>query len=378
MSRVRRCLPVFWLLLPLGLYLFMRAQALEPPGAEEIETISKAAGGMARTSAMIEEVKFLRASLILNMVGVWGQSIWLMIWPDPLLLYRPGPTEIEQWMFLALQLALLVTAILQFRASRYAALVALAFFYLALLPASRIVGTDAEGPHLAERYLYFPSAGLAVMLVSGLAYLGRRFGAWLPVLLTLIVLTLLTPLTWKRNGDWANEVLLFESEYRRGDGQGHVLRLLTAAYIRAGEPGRAVEICDQRSFELRSQSKYANHCAIAYTQLGRYDDAERAYLAATRGWEAQSAMFANLAQFYLRQGRWQDAMIQFERAIEEEDIPAVKAYRRGQMLVLLYPRDRQKLLEARSYFAEALRLQPRLTAAQQWLDRLDQVLGPSR
>jgi hypothetical protein len=140
-------------------------------------------------------------------------------------------------------------------------------------------------------------------------------------------LSLLTPLTWHRNGDWANEVRLFESEYRRGN-QKQVLRLLTGAYIQKGSPRRAAEICDTHTFEGDKRAKYANHCAIAYAQLRRNDDAERAYLAATRSKGAQSAMHANLAQFYLRQGRRQDAMQQFERAMEAENVPAMRTARR--------------------------------------------------
>ena len=53
-------------------------------------------------------------------------------------------------------------------------------------------------------------------------------------------------------------------------------------------------------------------------------------------------------------------MRQFERAVETEDKPALRACRSGEMLVFLYPKNRQKLLQARSYFIEAVRLQPRL------------------
>jgi len=41
----------------------------------------------------------------------------------------------------------------------------------------------------------------------------------------------------------------------------------------------------------------------------------------------------------------------------------------------LYTNDREKLLEARGYFEEALRLQPRFDNAQSWLNRVNQALG---
>ena len=75
-------------------------------------------------------------------------------------------------------------------------------------------------------------------------------------------------------------------------------------------------------------------------------------------------------------GRREDAARQFARAVQAENDPALQAYRRGEMLVFLYPSNRQKLLQARSHFAEAVRLQPRLGAAQARLNQLERALGP--
>jgi tetratricopeptide (TPR) repeat protein len=231
---------------------------------------------------------------------------------------------------------------------------------------------------MAERYLYFPASGLAILLACGFRYLGRRYAPRYAVILTLIALTLLTPLTWNRNSEWSSELRLFESEYRNGDQSTQAARLLTAAYIEAGNAGRAAEICDAKSFENKRGGRYANHCAIAYSLLGRNEDAERAFLAATRRTSADPVIISNLAQFYLRQGRREDAARQFERAIEREHDPALQAYRRGEMLVFLYPRDRQKLLEALNQFREAVRLKPRLAVAQARLDQLDRELNRAR
>jgi tetratricopeptide (TPR) repeat protein len=301
-----------------------------------------------------------------------------MVWPDPLLLYRDKPTFFQQWISIAAQLVLLVTAFLQARARRYGLCAGLVFFYLALVPSSRLVGIGGMSSDLAERYLYFPSVGLAISLASGFRYLALRRGPWLSVVGAVTALALLTPLTWNRNYDWANEVRLFESEYLNGSQGRQTLRLLTAAYLREGMPDRAAEICDTKSAEQKFNKKYASHCAIAYMQTGRNEDAERAFLKAASGRSAEPAMHTNLAVFYLRLGRRQEAIDQFELAIQAEDNPALQAYRRGEMLVLLYPRNRQKLLEARSHFRQAVQLQPRLAPAQEWLDRLNRKLGPRR
>jgi cytochrome c-type biogenesis protein CcmH/NrfG len=77
----------------------------------------------------------------------------------------------------------------------------------------------------------------------------------------------------------------------------------------------------------------------------------------------------------MRQGRRDDAKIQFEKAVEVEENPVKKAYYTGIMLVHLYTNDREKLREARTYFEQVLRSEPRNLQAQSWLNRLNQAFG---
>ena len=84
---------------------------------------------------------------------------------------------------------------------------------------------------------------------------------------------------------------------------------------------------------------------------------------------------ANLGRFYLSQGRWSDAKYHFEMAVKAEKLPANKAFRRGHMLVRLYPTNRKKLLQAKAQFEKALELQPSHAAARQWLTRVNRALG---
>ena len=187
-------------------------------------------------------------------------------------------------------------------------------------------------------------------------------------------LLVLTPICWARNAEWANEVILFESEYRNGSRGGNVLRLLTGAQLLEGNNTRVVEICDLHVGKQKSVGRYGNHCAIAYSQLERNEDAERAFLLATSKKSVRTQAHANLALFYLRLDRREDARKHFELAIETESDPALRSYRKGELLVMLHRNDRAKLIEARSHFEEALRLQPHLAPARQWLERLNRTL----
>ena len=150
---------------------------------------------------------------------------------------------------------------------------------------------------------------------------------------------------------------------------------MTAAYLKKSEFQKVAEICDENVKTQHRYGKLSTHCATAYNRQGRHDEAERAYLFGTRDRFIRAIAHANLGRFYLRQNRWSDAKEHFELAVEAEKLPANKAYRKGHMLVRLYPSDRQKLLEAKGYFEQALELQPDYVPARQWLTRVDRALG---
>jgi tetratricopeptide (TPR) repeat protein len=105
------------------------------------------------------------------------------------------------------------------------------------------------------------------------------------------------------------------------------------------------------------------------------DEAERAYLFGTTHDAVKAIAHANLGRFYLSQYRWLDAKQHFELAVAAESLPANRAYRKGHMLVRLYPSDREKLLEAKTYFEQALEFQPTFAPAIHWLERVNRALG---
>jgi tetratricopeptide (TPR) repeat protein len=216
---------------------------------------------------------------------------------------------------------------------------------------------------------------VAIALAFGLAAAARRIdGRWLTVVVAGAVMAL-APITIARSAVWSSDVKLFESEYRNGNASEKVLVWLTAAHLRQQRYARTAELCDDHVYTQKRSSKLSTHCAVAYSQLGRHEEAERAYLFGTKQRTVKAMAHANLARFYLDRGRWQDAREQFEAAIAAETLPANQAYRRGHMLVRLYPRDRQKLLEAKAQFELALELQPAFGPARQWLSRVNRSLG---
>jgi hypothetical protein len=70
-----------------------------------------------------------------------------------------------------------------------------------------------------------------------------------------------------------------------------------------------------------------------------------------------------------------DAIVQFQRAIDQEKNPAMKNLRRGFQLAYLFPTDPESLAKARGYFAEAYRMEPVLKIAEVWVGKMDRALA---
>ncbi len=365
-QRIRRSIPVLWMLLPLGLYLYMRAHALAPTAAETGD-------GVVRVTEMVSEVRIMRPENLLTLLGNWGIGLKLMVWPHPLQLNYPALPTAAAVASVGVQLALIVAGLAQLRRGRSALLAGLAWFYLALLLASRLFSHEDAEPHLAERYLYFPSVGAALALAFALTWLGARFGPRRVVLMILLILAVMMPLTWVRNNEWGTDLRLFETEYRRSGSYPETLRFLTGGALRRGNAARAAEICDRHADLVEHNAGLARHCGQAYASLGRPEDAERAFLAASAR-VPDPASTSNLALLYLSQGRRLDAIVQFQRAIDQEQHPAIKNLRRGFQLAYLFPGDPESLAKARDYFEEAYRMEPLLRAANGWAKKMDQAL----
>ena len=409
---LRKSLPVLWLLIPLGIYIGMRANALDVPSltdaldvpaltdaldvpgvpdALDVPGVTDAAGtpetmqitseldsrlsfAWERLLSMVESNLYFGWERLLPATRVWFESLKMIVWPHPLQLYHSGYST-RAWIAQVLQLALVILAIVGFRQKRYGLIAGLAFFYIAMLPASRIIGETGAHPHLAERYIYLPSVGLAIALAFGLKWLTQRFNLRTAMAAAFVALVILTPITWARNAEWASDVLLYESDYRQGSQQGRILHLLVGAHVRERNFSRATEICDRHAGEMKRMAQFSNRCGLAYGQVGRFDNAEQSFLLAMKKQKVVASIHTNLASMYLHLGRRSDAQKHFELAIATEKNPAGREYRKSYMLMKLYPSDRARLLEAKTHLEHALQLQPQFVSARQLLQQLNNILG---
>lgn len=402
-DRIKRCLPVLVLLIPLAIYMTMRANALEAPvepvighspvtvlqdsdpAVENEHPESSAGPGQSLvTPARIEPrevrqdifarygVRFDPARSTQALV-VWFDGLQLTVWPNPLvILHELSHTPL--WLALITQLILLSVAIHALIRGRPAFFTGLAFFYLAILPSSRIVSEGILPPLLLERMLYLPSVGLVLILTAGLGLLSRKASMRASVVTATLIILLLIPVTWARNQDWSDELRLLEKDFSVMTNSRQLLSSVVKANARTGNLSKSVELCGQYSELVRTGAHVARECANIFVASGNYERAESLYLTSIEKYRASGWAHFELARLYVRMDRKGEALPYFNVALEKEKVLFIREIMSAIALVELYPDDRGRLLEAREHLETALQLQPRSAQARQVLNHVEQKL----
>lgn len=363
-QRLRACVPVVSMILPLGIYLALRVHALG--GGPELPVDDIATEPLAEYGVDIGLAKLAPA------IVLWFEALKHLVWPHPLQIYY-DPMPIPAWLAAALQLVIIALATLAWLRRQPLWLAGLAFFYLAILPSSRIISEPGVQAMLSDRILYLPSVGFVILLAPALRWLVQKTDYKAAVAATLAIIMVMVPLSWARNADWADDITLFEADYRKLAVKKPILSTLVAAHLRENNPKRAAAICDENRAQLRAGHASGTHCGSAYGQLGRFRDAEQAYLDVSPG-QARVFAYFNLGLMYLHLGREAEARERIAAAIEAEPKPFMKHYLEAVALVQLHPGNRERLLEARALLQKALELQPQHVDSRAELDLLNQTL----
>jgi tetratricopeptide (TPR) repeat protein len=373
--RLRRCIPVLSMILPLGLYLALRSMALatgDVTGAVE-QTVIDVSAAQTR-EPLLERLRLgFNPGNLFQAIRVWFDALVTMLWPHPLLAFHKFSTT-NFWLALIAQAGLLAFAVAALLRKFPGPLLGLVFFYLALLPSSRIISLPGHFV-LAERYLYLPSIGLTIALAFLLVWMLKKIPAKGIAVAMLLVVIVMTPLTWARNANWSSNISLTESDYSKGNQIGKNMQVLTSSLVMKGDLVRARKLCDRHADQFPSDWFFSATCGQVYEKLKLPNKAEKAYLFALNSPVGKASAHYSLAIHYLSQNRNDEAREQFEEAIAAEKQDYMKEYLAAQMLMRLYPNQRAKLLEAKSHLQNAIALQPQVLFTKAKLDQLNTKLG---
>ena len=325
------------------------------------------------------------------------------VWPTRLAAFYPYPREIPAWQtaLAALFLAGVSFLVTRLRKSHPYLLTGWLWYLGTLVPVIGLVQVGAQAR--ADRYMYIPMTGLAIMLAWGAADVLRRWPqirrlALVPLTAECLFLALLS---WLQISYWSSSETLFRHALNVTENNPVAHNNLGNAL--AATPGRLPEAVAEYETALRIEPEHAeahNNLGAALIQLpGRLQDgighlqtAQRirpdyaeahnnlggALLQAGRAPEAV-AQFAtalrlrpdyeeahnNMGNALARiPGRMPDAVAQYEAALRIDPGDAEAHYNLGTALAQM-----GRTPEAIAHFETALRIRPDLEQARRWLER---------
>ena len=147
---------------------------------------------------------------IMNAIVSYVSYLGKTFWPIDLAVFYPYPDAPPLWQFLgALLIFLLISVVIILYIRKLPFLFVGWFWYLGVL--FPVIGLMQAGLQtMADRYTYFPSIGIAIMLTWGVGYLLPKVKLRKIIIIpTAIILAALTFLTWQQCGYWKNSISLF-------------------------------------------------------------------------------------------------------------------------------------------------------------------------
>jgi tetratricopeptide (TPR) repeat protein len=358
-QRLRRLTPILCLAIPLAVYMLLRHNALGSVVGTPPVDAEAAGAGLGWGTRLAATLTMLR------------ESLRMVVWPHPL---RTSYIDFDpSGLASAVAVHALCAAAFAVAIWRRVYLVAfgIAAFYLTLLPSTRLFTAKEISVVVAERYVYLPSAFLAVPFAVALWWLAEPSkGGWLwAVGVGGVLCAVLLPMTYRRNAQWHSGEQLFAADFA-ATGNSDALRLLTGAYLDNAKYARVAELCDRHLRDLADNAKLHNHCASAYVKLQRFADAEAAYRHALAIGGIDSVVHANLGRLYARQGRVPEAQREFALSVETESEPARQHWRRGQAIFFFHADDAERLARAQAEMEAAVRAQPSSKQYAEWLQKV--------
>ncbi|MEN8148499.1 MAG: hypothetical protein ABFS86_01680, partial [Planctomycetota bacterium] len=217
--------------------------------------------------------------------------------------------------------------------------VGLLWFFLALIPVAQAIRIGAV---MADRFLYLPSAGIALLLGAGLVALPRfRVPAGAVLLAALCVLT------WHREAAWRDDFSMNRDVLKASNypANADAWNRLGLAHSRAGDRAAELDAYREGLRHAPANRYLLKNFGAALVQAGRLPEAREALTAAlshSRSMDLQAAKIVyNLALVLMRQGEAAEAARLLDRALEEAG--RLPADLRQRMTVL---RDRARRIAA--------------------------------
>ncbi len=188
----------------------------------------------------------------------------------------------------------------------------LSIIVLGLLPVSNIIPI---GVLIADRFLYIPSFGFAVLFGWYLDKISRRYGR-IGILIGFSIMLCFAVLTIRRNSDWKDQVSLWTKTASTNPMSFRAYGSLAQIYLKQGMYSDAVEAINKAYLLNPGDHRILGNMAVIYMELKQYDNAQRTLKKALKLEPRDFRTYGNLFGVYLKQNRLNDALWAINQAIK--------------------------------------------------------------
>jgi len=308
--------------------------------------------------AYLEQLPFL--DRILNAIVSYVQYLIKIFWPVNLVIFYPYRQFLPFWqVFGAASILLGVSIAVIYAIKKVPFLFVGWFWYLGTLVP--VIGLMQVGfQSIADRYTYFPSIGIAIILTWGVIYLSKVKLRKIIIIPTVIILTALTFLTWQQCGYWKNSNSLFS----------HVLQATKDNYLAHNNLGLALAAEGKneeaiahylKAIEINPYCKAHFNLGVALVAQGRIEEAIAAIKLNPNQQEAHfglSVVLVARGKNLVAQGRIEEAITHYLSAIKINSDNADAHCNLADVFV-----QQNKIDQAIEHFREAVRITPSSFAA---------------
>jgi protein O-mannosyl-transferase len=240
-------------------------------------------------------------------------------WPHDMALNYPFPAHIPIWQVLGASLLMVILS---------AAVIALAkrlphlfvgwlWYATTILP---VIGILPISDPMADRYIYIPSIGIAIVLAWGIPLLFPRENIRKKILFPagIIVVAILSVLTWKQCGYWKDDVALFNHAFQVTKDNTLLIMMHNNLASSLDKEGKISEAIYHYNEAILLQPDYAhayNKRGGLYVRLGQYQLAIKDYNEAIRLKPDDASAYNNRGITYDRLGQYQLAIKDYNEAI---------------------------------------------------------------
>jgi tetratricopeptide (TPR) repeat protein len=188
------------------------------------------------------------------------------------------------------------------------------FWYLGtLVPVIGLIQVGKQS--IADRYTYFPSIGIAIILAWGIVYLSKEKLRKIIIIPAAAILAALTFMTWQQCGYWKNSVSLFS----------HILQATKDNYMAHNNLGAALAAEGKKeeatahyreAFEINPTYSLAlTNLCMALVADGKTAEAIAYYYAAIKINPDHADAHYNLAEILVKQNKLDQAVVHFREAV---------------------------------------------------------------